>query len=127
MDGSVIRRLGIQSYLDNRDSQSTSNIDFFADKQKIMQNWQQCNFGCHHPGYRVLNREATYADMMQLLDSVHPSVAGFVDGNYQTFKRVGLGTKRVAQSYGASGLDRIAEIGEENSLAFNLAKNIIMK
>ncbi len=127
MDGNVIRNLGIQSYLDNRGAQSTSNIDFFASQREQISNWKQCNFGCHTPSYRILKRQATYAELINFLGKASPLLAGGVDGSYQTVRKIVSGAERTEQGLGLEGMDRIEEIGEENTLVFRLAKSVIVK
>lgn len=130
MNGQVIRSLGIQKFLDNCAASSTSNIDFFAGKQQIEHRWRECDMGCHGPSYRVLNRDATYSEMLDTMAKIDPTkglATGYVDGVVTTTGRVVKGVERTGEGLGLAGMQRVGEIGSENSLAFNLAKDALAK
>ncbi|GAB1267956.1 hypothetical protein NBRC116493_12090 [Aurantivibrio infirmus] len=125
MDGEIIARLGVQTYLDNKQARSTSNIDFFKTPEDRKIEWDQCNFGCHHPGYRVLDRPAKYMDVIKTLDSLSPFVAGLVDGSARTTYGLGKGVQRTGEGLGLGGMDKIYTVGAENQAIFNLAKDLL--
>jgi hypothetical protein len=130
MDGRVIRSLGIQKFLDHCADIPHSNIDFFATKQQLEQRWNECNFGCHGPSYRVLYRQSTYTEVLEFLNKIDPTygyATGVIDSTITNTSKIVKGGERTAEGLGVSGTDRIAEIGRENSLAFNLAKDALVK
>jgi len=130
MNGRIIRSMGIQRFLDNCRAPSFANIDMFASIQRLEQRWHECDMGCHDPGYRVLHRQATYSEMIDVMAKVDPTqglATGLVDGVATTTGRIAKGVERTADGLGASGTGRIADIGIENSLAFNLAKDALVK
>jgi hypothetical protein len=130
MNGQVIHSIGIQNFLNNCASSDTSNIDFFAGKQQIERRWRECDMGCHNPGYRVLGRNSNYSEVISTLVKIDPSkgvAAGYIDGLVTTTSRVAKGVERTGEGLGLAGGQRIDEIGEENSLAFMLVKDALVK
>ena len=122
MNGDAIRRLGISTYMKHRNSADIANIDIFANSQQLQRRWNECNFGCHHPGYRVLARQITYSEF---INSLGPIVGGLVDGIASELNEYGEGAERVAQWYSSS--KHRARINHENTLIFNLIKTALEK
>lgn len=130
INGRVVRSMGIQRFLDNCAQSQFSNIDFFASQQKLEHRWHECNMGCHEPAYRTLQHDATYAELLNNLTKIDPTkgyAVGLASSVVQTTERIGLGTVRTGEGLGLGKDGRVAEIGLENSLAFELAKDALIK
>jgi hypothetical protein len=93
--------------------------------------WQECNFGCHGPNYRVLNRPSTKGDLLQPLDDISPQLAGFVDGlQTQTFgqiDRLAGGIKRTAEGLHLAGEENFQNVGSKNLAAYQFAVSAFEK
>lgn len=130
INGRVVRSMGIQRFLDNCGSSQFSNIDFFASQHQLEHRWRECNMGCHEPAYRTLRHEATYAELLNNLTKIDPTKGysvGLVSSAVQTTERIGLGAERTGEGLGLGKDGRVAEIGLENSLAFGLVKDALIK
>jgi len=127
MNGRAISEVGINTYLTNEPKLNTSNINFFASQEEQIRNWNECNFGCHTPSYRMLNRQPTYSEFINLISKASPLLAGTIDGVYSTGNKIGEGLDRTGEGLGLEGSDRIAEIGAENRQVFLMAKNVFIK
>lgn len=130
MNGQAIRSRGIQLFVDNCSTIPTSNIDFFASRETLEKRWRACEGGCHTPSYRVLHRQSNYTEIMTSIENIDPTkglATGVLDGVIRTTEYTAKGVQRTGEGLGFAGEKRIGEIGTENSLAFNLAKDVLSK
>lgn len=124
-DGALISELGVKRYLKATQDIKTSNIDFLLRGAALNTAWKECNFGCHGPSYRNLQRASTRSDFLNSLGNISPIVAGVVDGvDYQTIgqvKRLGGGAKRTAEGLYLGGQENFDNVGDENTAAYEFA------
>lgn len=124
-DGALISELGVKRYLRATRDIKTSNIDFLIRGATANRAWQECNFGCHGPSYRVLKRPSTKGELLKPLDDISPQLAGFVDGlHHQTIgqvERVAGGVKRTAEGLHLTGEENFQNVGSENYAAYQFA------
>lgn len=123
LDGQLISELGVKRYLKGRSAQSYANINPLQRPSTINKKWEECNFGCHGPKYRVMTRELSYQEFLSQVDKLSPLVAGGIDGVKHELltkpQRIAAGAQRTAEGLGASGKDVFAQVGAENMAAYN--------
>jgi len=130
MDGRIIRSKGIQTFLNNCLASKFANINLNATQQEIARRWNARDMGCHDPAYRNPARRINLHEFINTLEKLDPSkglATGYVDGLVTTADRMVLGTERTAEGLGSKGMPRIEQIGEENSVAYQLVKDALVK
>ncbi len=125
-DGRLVSELGVKRYMKGYYAGKFSNIHILQPKSVINKHWQECNFGCHGPSYRVTKRELSYDQFLSQVDSISPVISGGIDGvrheTIQQVKLAGAGAERTAEGLGAAGNDKFAKVGSENWAAYNFVK-----
>lgn len=125
-DGELISELGAKKYLQGYRAQAFSSIKPLQRQSQLEQQWQECNFGCHAPSYRVLRQSQTRSEFLASLNKISPIAAGFAAGvEQQTAHQLeiaGAGVKRTAEGLGAAGREKFSQVGEENVAVFNLVR-----
>ncbi|MDN3638775.1 cellulose-binding protein [Simiduia curdlanivorans] len=125
--GELISELGVVRYLNGRSAMSTSNISFFDRSDTLAKKWQECNFGCHTPAYRMLKKPASWGDVLLELDKISPVVSGIADGiKYETVDqpaRLAAGIERTAEGLHLKGAEKFSLVGEENWATYGLLKS----
>src|SRR5690606_6629478 len=117
-DGALISELGVKRYSKATKDIKTSNVGFLIRGDAAQKAWQECNFACHGPTYRNLQRPSTKAELLKPLDSISPALTGMVDGmHHKTFgqiDRLAGGTKRTAEGLKITGEENFRNVGDEN-------------
>lgn len=117
-NGNVVSELGIKKYLAGVNSRPFSNIDPVQSRDEINQRWQECNFGCHGPSYRVSGRNLNRSQFLNQIENYSPFAAGLIDGTQHhtigRIDRLAEGMQRTAEGLGAAGQEGIARVGSEN-------------
>lgn len=130
-DGALISELGVKRYLRATKDIKTSNINFLIRGVNANRAWQECNFGCHGPTYRVLKRPSTKGELLKPLDDISPILGGTIDGiQHQTIgqvDRLAGGVKRTAEGLHLTGKENFQNVGEENTAAYQFATSTFEK
>lgn len=130
-DGALISELGVKRYLKATKDIKTSNINFLLKGPAAQKAWKECNFGCHGPTYRTLQRPSTKGEFFRSLDNISPLLSGAVDGvQYQTIglvERVGGGVNRTLEGLNATGIQNFLNVGDENTAAYDFAVTSFQK
>lgn len=130
-DGSLISELGVKRYLKATKDIKTANVNFLIRDGAANKAWQTCNFGCHGPTYRNLNKPSTRAELLKPLDDLSPVLAGVVDGIHHSTlgkaDRLAGGIGRAAEGLHLNGEEAFGHVGDENTAAFAFAKNAFEK
>ena len=130
-DGALISELGVRRYLKATRDIKTSNIDFLIRGAAANRAWQECNFGCHGPTYRVLKRPSTKGELLKPLDDISPLLSGAVNGmQHQTIgqvDRLAGGVKRTAEGLHLTGEENFRNVGSENTAAYQFAASAFEK
>lgn len=125
-DGALISELGVKRYLKATKDIRTSNVDFLIRGAAAQKAWQECNFGCHGPTYRNLQRPSTKAELLKPLDDISPLLAGVIDGmHHKTFgqiDRLAGGTKRTAEGLKIAGEENFRNVGDENLAVYEFSR-----
>ena len=125
-DGQLISELGAKKYLQGYRAQAFSCIKPLQRQSQLEQQWQECNFGCHAPSYRVLRQNQTRSEFLASLNKISPIAAGFAAGvEQQTVHQLeiaGADVKRTAEGLGAADREKFSQVGEENVAVFNLVR-----
>lgn len=130
-DGALISELGVNRYLKATKDIKTSNINFLIRGAMATSAWQECNFSCHGPTYRVLKRPSTKGELLKPLDDISPLLSGAVDGvQHHTIGQVARlagGVKRTAEGLHLTGEDSFRNVGAENTAAYQFATSAFEK
>jgi len=130
-DGQLISEHGVKRYLKGVNAKQFTNINPMQRSSAIQKQWDECNFGCHGPSYRVQSRVIGVDEMIQQINKVSPLVAGGLDGVKHEIHdkpaRIGAGLQRTAEGLGASGKDGIAQVGAENYAAYKFVSVNVAK
>ncbi len=125
-DGQLVSELGVKRYMKGFNAAKFSNIKMLQSTSSINIHWQECNFGCHGPSYRVMRRELSYEQFLKQVDNLSPMISGGIDGGkHETIHQVklaGAGVQRTMEGLGTSGGDKFAQVGAENWAAYNSVK-----
>lgn len=130
-DGNLISELGFKKYLHGLQSQPASNIKINQSHVTLNKRWQECNFGCHGPAYRVNRKHAQWNDVLRAMDRLDPFVAGVVDGiKHETADEVNLifsGINRTGEGLGLQGKETFENVGAENWAAAHVIEAVFKK
>lgn len=130
-DGALISELGVKRYLKATKDIKISNIDFLIRGAAAQKAWQECNFACHGPTYRNLQRPSSKSELLKPLDNISPVLAGIADGaHHQTIgqiERLTGGVKRTAEGLHATGSGNFQNVGDENLALYEFSKTAFEK
>jgi hypothetical protein len=130
-DGALISELGVKRYLKATSDIKISNVNFLIRGASAQKAWQECNFGCHGPTYRNLQRPSTKSEFLKPLDNISPLLAGIIDGvHHQTIGQAGRitgGTKRTVEGLHLSSTENFQNVGDENIAIFEFSKTAFEK
>lgn len=122
-NGELISELGVKRYMIGFNAAKFSSINPLQTQKQIEKKWQECNFGCHTPSYRVMRHETTFHELLNRVDAVSPPLAGVIDGiHHQTIRQaelVGSGVARTAEGLGANGQETFQTVGAENYAVYD--------
>lgn len=127
-DGVLISELGAELYLEGRQALKASNISFFDNESVLARKWQECNFGCHTPAYRMLKKSSSWEDVLREIDKLSPAAAGFADGfKYELVDqpaKIAAGIERTTEGLHLQGAERFGLVGEENWATIELIQKV---
>ena len=121
-DGELISEHGVKRYLKGVNAVQFTNVNPMQRPAALQKKWEECNFACHGPTYRVQRRVVGVDRMIQQINKASPLVAGGLEGVKHELHdkpaRIGAGIQRTAEGLGASGKQGIAQVGAENYAAY---------
>lgn len=130
-DGKWISEVGIKKYRQAITAQTTASISLLNTPQELERKFKECNFGCHHPGYRGVQKQHEWFQVLRTLDNVDPVLAGIVDGvrdvTYKKVNTLGHGVERTAEGLHLMGAEVFQNVGAENLAVFNSIVPLIEK
>lgn len=130
-DGQLISEHGVKRYLKGVTANQFANINPMQRPKALQKQWEECNFGCHGPTYRVQRRVVGVDQMIQQINKASPLIAGGLSGVKHELHdkpaRIGAGVQRTAEGLGASGKEGIAQVGAENYAAYKFVRVNVAK
>ncbi len=130
-DGKWISEIGVKKYRNAVKAQNTANISLLNTPQELEQKFKECNFGCHHPGYRVVQRTQEWHEVLRTLDQIDPVIAGIANGvrdvTYKKVNTLGHGIERTAEGLHLKGSEAFQDVGAENVAVYNSVVSLVEK
>lgn len=130
-EGKWISEIGVKKYRNAVKAQSTANISLLSNPRDLQEKFKECDFGCHHPGYRVVHKTQEWYEVLRTLDAIDPLVAGVANGvrdvTYRKANNLGHGIERSAEGLHLMGGENFRTVGDENVTAYNSVISLIEK